>query len=118
MTRLRDMLLRLGDRTAAPLDEAAWRRWRRKTVFWLLVVATGLALQTAVLQSPDYMINGLYHNRRAINIQLQAMPAAQRAKLLERLCLAGGLFDKGGVDPYQIPTASDCTAKYQGKHQE
>jgi len=108
MKWLMEGLLRLGERTSVPLDEATWRRRRNRAATWLLVLAGVLAVQTSILQSPDYMINGLYHNRRAINIQLQTMPEAKRAKLLERLCLADGLFGQGGVDPYQIAKAGEC----------
>lgn len=113
MKRLMERLLRLGERSAAPLDEATWRRRRNGAALWLLVLAGALAVQTAILQSPDYMINGLYHNRRTINLQLQTMPEAQRTKLMERLCLSHNLFDKGGVDPYQIPDAEGCATKYK-----
>ncbi|TAN65204.1 MAG: hypothetical protein EPN20_07790 [Magnetospirillum sp.] len=109
MRRLNAILWRWGDRTSVPLDEAAWRRLRGRVVVGLLALAGGLALQTSILQSPDYIINGLYHNRRVINIQLQTMPAPQRAKLLERLCLAEGLFEQGGIDPYQIRNAPACS---------
>jgi hypothetical protein len=103
-----NMLIRLGEWTSRQLDEASWLRRRTRWMKWIFALAGILALQTSIIHSPDYMINGLYHNRRALNIELQAMPEAARVKLLERLCLARGLFEHGGVDPYQIPGAANC----------
>jgi hypothetical protein len=105
----------LLERGSVAIDETSWRRWRGRVALVLLALAGMLAVQTALLQSPDYIINGLYHNRRAINLQLQTMPASQKAKLMERLCLAGGLFEAGGSDPYQIPNAEACAKLGRGE---
>lgn len=115
MDRLRQTVLGWCERTSRPLDEAAWRRRRDRIFLWLLGLATLMAMQTSVVHSPDYMINGLYHNRRAHNLQLQTVSPPVRAKLMERLCLSHNLFDKGGVDPYQIPDAEGCATKYKVK---
>lgn len=108
-------MLRWGEWTAQPLCEESWRRSRTRMVKWVLLIAAALALQTALVHSPDYMINGLYHNRRVNNLQLHAAPEAARSKLLERLCLTGSLLDQGGGDPYQIPGAAECIRKYREK---
>jgi hypothetical protein len=115
MDRLRQTVLRWCERTSRPLDEVVWRRRRNRAMLWLLGLATLLAVQTAAVHSPDYMINGLYHNRRAHNLQLQTVTPPVRAKLMERLCLSQNLFNKGGVDPYQIPDAEGCAAKHNMK---
>ncbi len=108
MNRLTRLIRYLEERTARPLAEAGWRRRRGTFARWTLGLAALLAAQTAMVHHPDYLINALYHNRRANNIELRAMSTAERSKLLERLCLSASLFEKGGIDPYKIPDAETC----------
>ena len=103
-------LRRLPARTSAPIAEGAWRKWRNRVALWSLGLGFVLALQTALVHSPDYVIGALYHERRVINLELQSLPPDRRAKLMERLCLAEMLFKQGGVDPYAIAEASRCSA--------
>jgi hypothetical protein len=115
MDKLRLLVSRWTAWTARPMDESTWLRRRNRIVTGALVIAAMLAVQTAMVHSPDYMINGLYHNRRIDNLQMHAMPEAARAKLLERLCLTSSLLEHGGGDPYKIPGARECYEKYRAK---
>lgn len=115
MNKLIRLGLRWGEKTSRPLDEVSWLHRRNRWIKWIFAIAGALALQTSILHSPDYMINGLYHNRRANTIQLHLMPEAAQAKMMERLCLTRSLLEKGGADPYQIPEAAACAEKYRIK---
>ncbi|MBF0092952.1 MAG: hypothetical protein HQL33_00210 [Alphaproteobacteria bacterium] len=97
--------------TSRPLDEAGWVGLRNRLARWTLALAAVLALQTAVVHSPGYVIGALYHERRVLNLELQAMPPKARAKMLERLCLAEALFRQGGTDPYAIAGARNCSGE-------
>lgn len=96
-------------RAARPIDEAAWLLWRNRLSRWTLGVAAVLALQTALVHSPGYVIGALYHERRVINLEIQSRPLAEQARLLKRLCLAEALFQQGGRDPYAISGAQACS---------
>ena len=101
-SRIETLLTWLERRFSSPLDEATWRRRRNRVAGWFLALAALLAIQTAMVHSPRYILGAIYHERRVLNIGIQAMAPAERAKLLERLCLAAALFDEGGADPYKI----------------
>jgi hypothetical protein len=90
------------------LDEVAWRRRRDRIAGGALLLAFLLATQTALVHNPHYVIGALYHERRALNLGIQDMTPKERAKLLERLCLAQALFRQGGSDPYKIDAAQAC----------
>ena len=103
-------LAALAARGARPIDEAGWRRLRRRVVWGLLAVGGLFAVQTAMVQSPDYLVGALYHQRRVLAIEVARLPPDKRAKLLERLCLAEALIVAGGADPYRIEGGERCAA--------
>lgn len=95
--------------TAKPIDDATWRRWRKRLLRWMVIVLVIFTIQTMIVQNPKFLINALYHSRQGHFLQIQALSSADRAKLLQRLCLEWKYFSAGEADPYQIPGYHDCT---------
>ena len=101
--------------TTRPIGEPAWHAAQKRIVTWAVIVGAVLAVQTALVRSPEYIIGAMYHNRQAITLNLDSASPKKRTKMLQRLCLAEALFHQGGHDPYNIKGADACMKEPLGQ---
>jgi hypothetical protein len=102
-------LFALWDRLGTPPDEIRWRRWRRRIMGAALAAGALYAVQTSLVENPTFLINDLYHSRTDGREMLLRMKPDERAKLLQRLCLARQILAHGDpARPYDIPNPEEC----------
>jgi hypothetical protein len=91
------------------IDDARWLRLRRRTAAVLIAIGLGLGLLNALIYSPVFLIDALYHSREMGLHALARLPDDKRAKATQRLCWVYMYYSRGSEkDPYAIPGIEAC----------